>query len=204
MTRIFEDYSAAKYGRVMDTITKAEAKVFGIAYPLESGWFKVWRKAEITPEMSDKLIRVLEGQLKNKKAKRKEFARNGIAYLEGRLDPAKKADKDLESMRERVERQRAKKAKSDEYLARAARGKLDPFLSSYEWRKLRMEILKRDGARCQCCGATPADGEVMNVDHIKPRKRFPELALEPSNLQVLCGTCNHGKGNWDMTDWRAK
>lgn len=76
------------------------------------------------------------------------------------------------------------------------------FLFSYEWRKLRMEALKKYGARCQCCGATPATGAVMNVDHIKPRKVFPELALTLTNLQILCHECNHGKGNWDMTDWR--
>jgi HNH endonuclease len=77
------------------------------------------------------------------------------------------------------------------------------FLSSYEWRRLRMQALKLYSAKCQCCGATPATGAVMNVDHIKPRKLFPNLALELSNLQVLCHECNHGKGNWDMTDWRA-
>jgi 5-methylcytosine-specific restriction endonuclease McrA len=78
----------------------------------------------------------------------------------------------------------------------------DAFLSSYEWRRVRMEVLKRYGARCQCCGATRDNGVQMNVDHIKPRKLFPELALDQSNLQVLCEVCNHGKGNWDMTDWR--
>jgi 5-methylcytosine-specific restriction endonuclease McrA len=67
-----------------------------------------------------------------------------------------------------------------------------------------MLALKQHGARCQCCGASPATGAVMNVDHIKPRRIYPELALEVTNLQVLCGDCNHGKGNWDMTDWRAK
>lgn len=83
---------------------------------------------------------------------------------------------------------------------------LDPtsasFLESFEWRKLRMEILVRDGARCACCGASRFDGRVMHVDHIKPRKLFPMLALDPSNLQILCDLCNHGKGNWDQTDWR--
>lgn len=78
----------------------------------------------------------------------------------------------------------------------------DAFLSTYEWRRVRMQALKRHGARCQCCGATPATGAVMNVDHIKPRKLFPHLALDVENLQVLCHECNHGKGNWDMTDWR--
>lgn len=80
----------------------------------------------------------------------------------------------------------------------------DDFLRSYEWRRLRMEALKKHGSRCQCCGATPESGAIMNVDHIKPRRLFPQLALELDNLQVLCHECNHGKGNWDMTDWRPK
>lgn len=78
----------------------------------------------------------------------------------------------------------------------------DAFLSTYEWRKLRMEALKKYGPKCMCCGATPATGAVMNVDHIKPRKLFPSLALSLDNLQILCHDCNHGKGNWDQTDWR--
>lgn len=78
----------------------------------------------------------------------------------------------------------------------------DAFLSTYEWRRVRMMALKKYGPRCQCCGATPADGAVMNVDHIKPRKLFPNLALDINNLQILCHNCNHGKGNWDQTDWR--
>ena len=78
----------------------------------------------------------------------------------------------------------------------------DAFLLSYEWRRVRMEVLKRDGASCLCCGATPKDGVKMHVDHIKPRRKFPELALNKDNLQVLCEVCNHGKGNWDQTDWR--
>ena len=78
------------------------------------------------------------------------------------------------------------------------------FLQTFTWRKLRMETIKRYGARCQCCGASPAiDNDVIiNVDHIKPRKLFPELAIDGNNLQVLCNPCNQGKGNWDKTDWR--
>lgn len=78
------------------------------------------------------------------------------------------------------------------------------FLQTYEWRRVRMQALKRYGLRCQCCGATPDHGVRMHVDHIKPRRLFPELALDINNLQVLCEECNHGKGNWDMTDWRAR
>jgi len=78
------------------------------------------------------------------------------------------------------------------------------FLDTYEWRKLRMEALIKYGRKCMCCGATPETGGVMNVDHIKPRKRYPELALKINNLQILCHDCNHGKGNWNETDWRNK
>jgi 5-methylcytosine-specific restriction endonuclease McrA len=90
------------------------------------------------------------------------------------------------------------------YASGGADVKTDDFLRTYEWRRVRMVALKKYGAKCQCCGATPATGAVMNVDHIKPRKLFPQLALDVDNLQVLCDECNHGKGNWDMTDWRAK
>lgn len=77
-------------------------------------------------------------------------------------------------------------------------------LLTYGWRALRMVVLKERGARCECCGSTPRDGIKVHVDHIKPRKFFPELALDKDNLQILCEVCNHGKGNWDQTDWRRE
>jgi hypothetical protein len=78
----------------------------------------------------------------------------------------------------------------------------DEFLASYRWRSLRMVVLTKRGPRCECCGASANDGVRIHVDHIKPRRRHPELALDEDNLQVLCEACNHGKGNWDETDWR--
>ena len=76
------------------------------------------------------------------------------------------------------------------------------FLSSFEWRKLRMEVLKRDGARCACCGATPDDGLKMHVDHIKPRSLFADLELVFDNMQVLCRSCNSSKSNRHIVDYR--
>lgn len=76
------------------------------------------------------------------------------------------------------------------------------FLSSYQWRKLRYEAIQKYERRCMCCGLTPDDGIKLHVDHIKPRKKYPELALDIDNLQILCEICNHGKGNWDETDHR--
>lgn len=82
--------------------------------------------------------------------------------------------------------------------------KTDAFLQSREWQTLRYEAIRLQGGRCQCCGATAADGAIIQVDHIKPRSKFPELALTLENLQVLCRPCNMGKGAWDQTDWRSE
>ena len=76
------------------------------------------------------------------------------------------------------------------------------FLTSREWLQVRDQALRLWGHSCQRCGASRSDGAVICGDHIKPRKLFPLLALELSNIQVLCATCNWEKENWDHTDWR--
>ena len=76
------------------------------------------------------------------------------------------------------------------------------FLDTWEWTTLRYQVLQKFGRRCMCCGATPETGATLHVDHIKPRSKFPHLALDINNLQVLCAACNKGKGNWDETDFR--
>lgn len=77
--------------------------------------------------------------------------------------------------------------------------KYQQFYTSYAWRRLRMETIKRYGPVCMCCHA---DDVVIHVDHIKPLRKYWELRLDPDNVQILCEVCNHGKGNWDETDWR--
>lgn len=81
---------------------------------------------------------------------------------------------------------------------------VDHFLLSREWIAVRMIVLERDGGRCACCGRAANDGVRINVDHKKPRSRYPELALTASNLQVLCSECNQGKGNRFETDWLTR
>lgn len=76
------------------------------------------------------------------------------------------------------------------------------FLESKAWKRLRYKALKANGNKCQCCGASPSTGAVLNVDHILPRRLFPNHALQLENLQVLCADCNEGKGNWDMTSFK--
>ncbi len=81
----------------------------------------------------------------------------------------------------------------------------DEFYRSYDWRRLRFDMLERNRARhgvltCECCRATLA--RQWHVDHVRPRSSHPELALEPANLQVLCQDCNVGKGTRHPLTWR--
>lgn len=82
----------------------------------------------------------------------------------------------------------------------AAKSKVG-FYWSDAWRDLRYRVLVRYGRKCMACGVM---GSPAHVDHIKPRSKYPELALEFNNLQVLCEACNMGKRAWDETDWRPK
>jgi hypothetical protein len=84
------------------------------------------------------------------------------------------------------------------------RKKSDGFYASWEWKKLRYEALQLHGNRCQCCGWRPGDTEHgrLVVDHIKPRRKYPELELELSNLQCLCNDCNMGKSDIHEDDFR--
>lgn len=77
------------------------------------------------------------------------------------------------------------------------------FYSSQKWFNLRREAFEKYGSSCQCCGRSPLNGAVMHVDHIKPRSKFPELALDINNLQILCDQCNLGKSDTSETKWRT-
>lgn len=66
----------------------------------------------------------------------------------------------------------------------------DPFYNSLAWWKLRSKVAKR-AIRCALCGERFVKGQVKVVDHILRRKARPDLALEESNMQVLCTTCHN-------------
>lgn len=78
----------------------------------------------------------------------------------------------------------------------------ETFYKSKEWRRLRYQAFSKYGNNCCVCGRGPSDGMVMHVDHIKPRSLHPHLALEITNLQVMCHECNVSKGNRDEFKWR--
>lgn len=86
----------------------------------------------------------------------------------------------------------------------SATPKIIDFYDSRDWLELRYRVLVRSGGFCRACGCPGTPNNPMQVDHIKPRSKFPALALVETNLQVLCKRCNHGKSNKDKTDWRFK
>ena len=101
------------------------------------------------------------------------------------------------------------KKRSDDFTCRDAdlkkliRNARSEFFLSREWQDLRYRVLRANNGRCELCGRSKKDDVSLHVDHIKPRSRFPELALEITNLQVLCEDCNMGKGNRCTRDWRT-
>jgi len=62
----------------------------------------------------------------------------------------------------------------------------DPFYWSPPWRALRARFL-RAHPTCPC--GEPAS----HVDHIRPRRQQPELALVWANLQALCASCHNSR-----------
>ena len=79
------------------------------------------------------------------------------------------------------------------------------FLQTPEWRRVRYDALRANDSRCELCGRNKHQlppGEYLNVDHIHSRKARPDLALEVTNLAVLCSADNAGKGNRYADDWR--
>ena len=83
-----------------------------------------------------------------------------------------------------------------------AKNRKKEFFKSREWKELRYQAFVKYGNYCMCCGISASEGAIMQVDHIKPRHKHPDLALDINNLQILCASCNRGKYSEDETDWR--
>ncbi|PRY84476.1 HNH endonuclease [Mongoliibacter ruber] len=67
----------------------------------------------------------------------------------------------------------------------------EQFYNSTDWKKIRVQALLSFENVCVNCGSL----ENLAIDHIYPRSKFPEKALELSNTQILCLKCNSSKGN---------
>ena len=65
------------------------------------------------------------------------------------------------------------------------------FYQSKEWKALRLQALRRDGYRCVMCGEDINGKGLSRVDHIKPVRDYPSLALSLGNLRCLCAPCDN-------------
>lgn len=118
-----------------------------------------------------------------KERKLKKRLRKGIRFEELALSPSER-----------------KKARQLRRSAKIKKDRID-FYKSEEWQKLRYKILRKYKYQCMACGRKPPN-VIIHVDHIKPRSKYPELELEPDNLQLLCEDCNLGKSNLSEDDLR--
>lgn len=73
------------------------------------------------------------------------------------------------------------------------------FLSSKEWKAVRNIVLSKYGRLCMRCGSK----DRIQIDHIKPRSKYPQLQLDVNNLQVLCWECNKDKAARYEKDYRS-
>ena len=64
------------------------------------------------------------------------------------------------------------------------------FYQTPQWQRLAYQCKLRDGRRCMCCGATPADGVRIVSDHIVPIRLRWDLRLEPTNIQSYQSGCD--------------
>lgn len=67
---------------------------------------------------------------------------------------------------------------------------------------IKNEIRAKHGMICACCGCKIRLTINRHVDHIKPKKTYPECEFLYTNLQVLCRPCNAHKSAYDDEDWR--
>ncbi len=71
-------------------------------------------------------------------------------------------------------------------------------LPKHTWRKIRQDILLRDGRRCRYCWSNVGPFE---IDHVIPVSRGG--GSEPDNLVVACRLCNRRKKDRTPYEWLA-
>lgn len=185
------EYLEVRFSRA-NALTRKEALLIGLPWPLEKGWVKKHASVQIDDGAAHQLKAIADAQKARYNAdrmERKERNRLNKMVRSGAMT----INDANEALKASLPAQQPKQQPSQTK---------DGFYESREWRELRYKALVMHGAQCQCCGATRGDGAKLHVDHIKPRSKFPELRLDLSNLQILCEDCNLGKSNKDQTDWR--
>ena len=160
-----------------------------------------WWNPAVEDQSNDRIFRI--GQ------KRSVFVYNLLAvhpdYREESFDVV--LDKLLERKRN-IRRQTLIPSEPDDHekgdIYRGVTGGEEPYISvkesfynSLEWKVLREKVLQKYPPVCMRC----KNKQNLEVDHIKPRSKYPDLELEFKNLQILCRDCNLMKGVKDSPEW---
>jgi 5-methylcytosine-specific restriction endonuclease McrA len=161
----------------------------------KKGWLKEFKRRDVPEEVwrafYEKRSHFRAVRPADSLKRKKELCRKDNPFwkpLESDISKSKK--------KQRKEKQIAKYKKAN---------KKDNFLGSEEWARLRYRVLSASDGCCSLCGRSKREhGVVLQVDHIKPRSKYPELAFDFNNLQVLCAACNWGKSDRDESDWREQ
>lgn len=127
-------------------------------------------------------------------------AQNRLNLLEkkeaGTLSEAQRAQLQKEQARRRKAKEQKAQKREEKRAKEEASSQHRQFVA--EQRRLmkdslRYDVMKRDGFRCQLCGATAQDHVRLHVDHIVPVSKGGKT--EFSNLRTLCERCNMGKSD---------
>lgn len=87
-----------------------------------------------------------------------------------------------------------RKRRIQQYEATPERAADRAWYNAKRWRDFRAYALSLpENALCRGCKAQGIITPSTQLDHVKPRKEFPELAYELSNVQGMCGKCHRAK-----------
>lgn len=166
-----------------------------------TGESKGWLRGLIGREITEQQWSVLRKSPKSQQRKAAKVL-NGVSVDKGGDWSWKPKGEDIPPIVVSANPKKAEKLKRKlekrKYLAESK-----GFYESKEWLQLRVRVFEKYQAECMMCGRNRREHKVvLHVDHIKPRSKYPHLALEFNNLQILCADCNIGKGNRYETDWR--
>ena len=83
---------------------------------------------------------------------------NGAGVARKDIEEYKRTNGEIVKSLKKTKKKKKEKLKklSNNELSTHFKAQSESFLTSFEWRKLRLEALLKHGRRCQCCGATPA------------------------------------------------
>lgn len=73
----------------------------------------------------------------------------------------------------------------------------DKLLAHYRHDEIKSALTESSHGKCAFCECIPSEGGYLNIEHFKPKARYPDSAFEWKNLLPSCAPCNGSKLNHD-------